>query len=99
MAERFAKVTCPHCDKEVVAYRTKKGRVLVTTLAGVGLALFGGAIGSTVGLATGGWAAPATIPGAAVGLVVGAGVGYIVSDKATDSPRCPSCERDIDMGL
>lgn len=99
MANKYAKVTCPNCGKEVVAYRTSKGRLLITTVAGVGLAIFGAAIGSAFGIATGGWAAPATIPAAAVGLVVGAGAGYIVSDKAADAPRCPKCDDKINLGV
>ena len=99
MAKRFAKVTCPNCGKEVVAYRTKGGRILITTVAGLGMAAAGAAIGSAFGIATGGWAAPATIPGAVIGLVTGAGLGYIVAENATDPTRCPKCDSQIDLGV
>ena len=82
-----------------MAYRTWGGRILITSGAGVALAVVGGIIGAGIGLATGGTAGPATIPGIAIGLVVGAGFGYIISDKTTDKPTCPKCKGTIDLGF
>lgn len=99
MAERIAKVKCPNCRKKVVAFRATGGRILVTSTAGLALAGVGGFIGAGIGLATGGWAAPATIPAATVGLVVGLGAGYIISDKTMDKHRCPKCQNTINLGI
>ena len=99
MPNKIAEITCPHCESKVVAYRDKKGRVYVTTSLGVGLAVVGGIVGASIGVASGGWAIPATIPGAALGLLVGSGAGYILGDKAVDKPKCPKCRKRFDMGL
>src|SRR5439155_19552847 len=80
-ARHIATIICPNCKNKVHAYRAWGGRIFITTTAGVAVAIAGAIFGATVGLATGGWGAPATIPAAAIGLVVGAGLGYIVSDK------------------
>jgi ribosomal protein L37AE/L43A len=97
-ARRVAKVQCPHCDDSVHAYRLKKGRIMVTTTGGLIAAGVGGAVGSIVGLATGGWGTVATIPFGAAGMVIGSGLGYIVGDQL-DKPRCPNCEKEIDLGI
>ena len=99
MPERVAKVVCPWCHETVVAYRTHGGRILVTTALGLILGGVGAFIGAGIGIASGGWGIPATIPMAAVGLVVGAGVGYIIADKKIDKPRCPKCGKPIDLGI
>ena len=99
MPKKIAEFPCPHCESKVVAYRDKKGRVYVTTSMGVVLAVVGGILGASFGVATGGWAIPATIPGAALGLLVGSGAGYILGDKAVDKAKCPKCRKRIDMGL
>jgi len=97
MPKKIAEVVCPHCGKKVLAYRDPSGRILVTTTLGVGLAVAGGIIGAGIGIATGGWGIPATIPLAAFGLVVGSGLGYIIGDKAIDKPKCPKCGKSIDL--
>lgn len=94
-----AKIECPSCNKKVLAYRASDGRILITTVAGLSLAIFGAVIGSGIGIASGGWAAPATIPLAAIGLVVGAGLGYTISDKTMDKPTCPNCNKPLDFGF
>lgn len=99
MPKKIAQIVCPHCNSTVVAYRDKKGRIYVTTSAGVVLAVLGGILGSAVGLASGGWAIPATVPVAALGLVVGSGLGYVVGDKAVDAWKCPKCHKKVELGL
>ncbi len=99
VARRVATIVCPNCKKKVHAYRAWGGRILVTTGAGVAVAIVGGIIGAGIGLASGGWGGAATIPLAAMGLVVGAGLGYIVSDKTLDRPTCPHCKHPIDLGF
>lgn len=94
-AKKIAEVKCPNCGITVVAYRTVKGRILVTTGSGVVLAIVGAVIGAGIGIVTGGEGLPATIPLAAVGLVVGCGAGYIISDKSLDRPKCPKCKQPI----
>jgi hypothetical protein len=94
-AKKIAEVKCNNCGRTVVAYRTVKGRILVTTTSGVVLAIIGGVIGAAIGMVTGGEGLPATIPLAAVGLVVGCGAGYIISDKTLDRPKCPKCKEPI----
>jgi hypothetical protein len=94
-AKKIAEVICPTCGERVVAYRTVKGRILVTSGTGVVLAVVGGVIGAAIGIATGGEAMPATIPGVAIGLVVGSGYGYVTSDKTLDRPKCPNCKQPI----
>jgi LGFP repeat len=98
-ARRIASIVCTNCKKKVHAYRAWAGRILVTTSAGLALAAVGGVIGASIGLATGGFGAPATIPLAAIGLVVGAGLGYIISDKTLDLPTCPKCKHPINLGF
>ena len=93
-AKRKATVICPHCGKKVIIYRVKKGRVLITTGAGVALGVVGGLFGATIGIAAGGGAAVGTIPLAAVGVIVGAGAGYLASDKASGY-KCPKCKGKI----
>ena len=92
--KKKATIECPHCRKKVHIYRVKKGRVLITTSAGVVLGTVGGFVGAGVGLAFGGGAMAATIPLAAVGVIVGAGLGYIAGDKV-DSYKCPKCKGSI----
>lgn len=99
MPEKLAEVKCPHCGVLVVAYRDSKGRILVTSSAGLVLAGIGAVIGASIGIATGGWGIPATVPMAVFGLVVGAGFGYIMSDKFIDRPKCPKCNRSINLGI
>lgn len=99
MPQKVAEVKCPHCGKTVVAYRVANGRILVTTVLGIALAVVGGIIGASIGIATGGWGIPATIPLGAFGLVVGAGAGYIIGNKAIDKPKCPKCGGMINLGL
>ena len=98
-ARHVATIICPNCKKKVHAYRAWGGRILVTTTAGLVLAGVGAFIGASIGIVTGGWGAPATIPLAAIGLVVGAGFGYVISDKTLDRPTCPKCHHSIDLGL
>lgn len=98
MAERLAKVECPHCESKVHAYRDKKGRVIVTTTGGLIAAGIGGGIGSVVGLATGGWGTVATIPFGAAGAIIGLGLGYIAGDQI-DNPKCPDCDGHIKLGI
>jgi hypothetical protein len=98
-ARHIATIICSNCKKKVHAYRAWGGRILVTTGAGVAVAIAGGMIGASVGLASGGWGAPATIPLAAIGLVLGLGLGYVVSDKTLDRPTCPRCKQPIDLGF
>ena len=99
MPEKVAKIMCSNCGKTIVAYRAAGGRILVTTSAGLILAGIGAVIGSGIGIASGGWGIPATIPLAAFGLVVGAGLGYIISDKTMDKPTCPNCKKEINLGI
>jgi len=99
MPKRIAKVICSVCGKTVVAYRATKGRILVTTTAGLVLAGIGGLIGTGFGIASGGWGVPATIPLAIVGLVVGSGLGYLVADNVLDKVKCPKCGARLDLGL
>ena len=96
--EKLSKVECSNCKKMVHAYRTKKGRVLITTTGGLALGVIGGAIGTGIGIATGGWASAATIPMGVAGAVLGSGVGYLLGDTA-DKPHCPNCEEKIDLGI
>jgi len=98
-AKKIAEVICPTCGIRVVAYRTIGGRILVTSGAGIVLAIVGGVIGAAIGLATGGEAMPATIPGVAIGFVVGCGYGYVTSDKTLDRPKCPNCKQPINLGF
>ena len=98
-ARRIASIVCRNCKRKVHAYRAWGGRVFVTTSAGIALAVVGGIIGAGIGIATGGWGAPATIPLAAVCLVVGAGLGYIISDATLDPPTCPKCRHPINLGF
>lgn len=97
-AERIARIQCPHCSKKIHAFRTKKGRILVTTTGGLVLAGVGGTIGASIGIATGGWAAPATIPMGVAGAVLGMGLGYLVGDNL-DNAYCPSCGETINLGI
>ena len=90
--KKVAQIVCPHCGKKVIAYRAIAGRVLVTSTAGIALAIVGGTIGASIGIASGGWGIPAKVPLAAIGLVVGTGFGYIVSDKTFDKAKCPCCD-------
>ena len=93
-AKRRATIECTHCGKKVHIYRVTKGRVLITTGAGVALGAVGGVIGAGMGIATGGTAIAGTITLAAVGVIVGAGLGYIAGDKV-DSYKCPKCKGKI----
>ena len=99
MPKKIAEMKCPHCDSTIVAYRDSKGRVLITSGLGIALAVVGGIIGSGIGIATGGWGIPATVPLAAFGLVIGAGAGYMLGDKAVDKTKCPKCKEVIDLGF
>jgi endogenous inhibitor of DNA gyrase (YacG/DUF329 family) len=99
MPHQIAKTKCPHCRATVVAYRDSKGRILVTTTLGLILAGIGFFIGGSIGIATGGWGIPATVPLAVFGLVVGAGAGYIISDKLIDKAKCPKCKNSINLGI
>jgi predicted RNA-binding Zn-ribbon protein involved in translation (DUF1610 family) len=98
MAERVAKIECPHCQSKVHAYRDKKGRVVVTTTAGLVAAGAGAAVGSVIGLATGGWGTVATVPFGIIGAVIGGGFGYILGDQV-DKPKCPDCDEQIELGV
>jgi hypothetical protein len=95
--KKIAEIICPNCKSTVVAYRDNKGRIYVTTSLGVVLAVVGGIVGATVGIASGGWAIPATIPAAALGLLVGSGAGYLLADKTLDKAKCPKCGKPIDI--
>jgi hypothetical protein len=99
MPKKIAEIICPHCASKVVAYRDNKGRIYVTTSLGVVLAVVGGIVGASIGIASGGWAIPATIPVAALGLVVGSGAGYVLGDKAVDKVRCPKCRKVVAITL
>ena len=99
MPEKIAEVICPNCGERVVAYRGPFGRILVTSGLGIALAIAGGIIGASIGVVSGGWGIPATIPLAAFGLVIGAGAGYTIGDKAIDMPRCPNCNKPINLGI
>lgn len=72
---------------------------MITTGLGIALAVIGGVIGAGIGIASGGWGIPATVPLAAFGLVVGAGLGYIIGDKAIDKAKCPKCKKRINLGI
>lgn len=99
MPEKIAEIICPHCNSKIVAYRDSTGRVLIASGLGIVLAFVGGIIGASIGIATGGWGIPATVPLAIFGFVVGSGTGYIIGDKAVDMPKCPKCGKEIELGL
>ncbi len=94
---RVAQIKCPYCGKDVIALRDKKGRILITTTSALVLGGFGGFIGGSIGIATGGWGIAATVPLGIIGMIVGGGLGYIVSDKTIDKPTCPKCKNKIEL--
>lgn len=95
---RIGKVECPHCGKLVYAYRTKSGRVAGATTGALALGGLGVAVGSGIGIASGGWAAAATKYLGSGLAAMGGGYGYIAGD-AKDQVRCPNCGEDIELGL
>ena len=95
--KKVAEVICPSCQETVLVYRDRKGRILVTTGAGLVAAKIGAAVGAGVGIALGGGAMAATIPLAIVGFLVFGGFGYIIADKKMDAPKCPKCKAKIKL--
>ena len=98
LRNRIAKVQCPNCDKMVHAYRTKKGRMFLTTGGAILLGGAGAVVGTGIGIATAGWGAPATKFLGAGGAALGGGAGYIAGDNV-DKPQCPNCEETIKLGI
>jgi len=45
-------VVCPSCSKTVELFRDKKGRIIIPALLGVGFAIVGAVIGTTIGFVT-----------------------------------------------
>ena len=88
-------VVCPSCSKTVELFRDKKGRIIIPTILGLGLAIVGAVIGTTIGLVTYGTAFPATLPLAGIGLLLGSGGGYIAADKFLDKFVCKECRKKI----
>jgi len=88
-------VVCPSCSKTVELFRDKKGRIIIPALLGIGFAIAGAVIGTTIGFVTYGTVVPATLPLAAIGLLVGSGGGYIVADKFLDKFVCKECRKKI----
>jgi ribosomal protein S27E len=95
---RIARVECSNCGRMVNAYRTKGGRVLCATGGAVIAGGIGAAVGTGIGIATGGWGAPATYYLGTLCAGLGGGGGYILGDSV-DTPRCPKCEEQIDLGI
>jgi hypothetical protein len=89
------KVVCPSCSNTVELFRDKKGRIIIPALLGLGLAIAGAVIGTTIGLVTYGTAFPATLPLAGIGLLLGGGGGYIAADKFFDKFVCKECRKKI----
>lgn len=70
-------------------------------LATTGTLILGGigaAVGTGIGIATGGRGAPATKYLGAGGAALGGGYGYIAGDSI-DNPTCPNCDESIDFGF
>ncbi|MBU1356610.1 MAG: hypothetical protein KJ620_08590 [Candidatus Edwardsbacteria bacterium] len=91
MMKNMAQIICPHCRTNVFAYRSYKGRTIITTGSALVLGIAGGLAGLSLGIASRGGGLPAAVPFSVMGLVAGTGLGYMVSDKIADKPTCPKC--------
>lgn len=89
--KKIKEIICPKCGRKVCAFRDKKGRLIITSGLGIGLAITGGVIGAGIGIATGGTAFAATYLLATAGLILGSGGGFIAADKLVDRIKCPKC--------